>query len=114
MVAYTVVLVILESTASILGRLYAEGPAHRSVAGPLGTSVAEGKAPLTVNATAGRATNLGADKVDGKSGEEFVRRDPATAQGGSLHVDGLGRSGSETNTSESPDTGRGALGTRAS
>ena len=70
--------------------------------------MADGEAPLTVNATAGKATNLDADRVVGKSGEEFVRRGPATAQGGSLHVDGLVRSGSETGTGESPDAGLGA------
>ena len=37
MVAYTAVLVVLESTASILGSPYAEGSAHRSVGGLLGT-----------------------------------------------------------------------------
>ncbi len=36
MVAHTAVLVVIESTASILGRLYAEGSAHRSVGGLLG------------------------------------------------------------------------------
>lgn len=65
-------------------------------------------APPTVNATAGTATNLSADKVDGKSGEDLAQLDPATAQNESLHVDGLVRSGSETGTSESPATGLGA------
>jgi hypothetical protein len=37
MVAYTAVLVVLESTASILGSPYAEGSAHRSVGGLLET-----------------------------------------------------------------------------
>jgi hypothetical protein len=37
MVACTAVLVVIGITASILGRLYAEGSAHRSVGGLLGT-----------------------------------------------------------------------------
>src|SRR5215213_7036225 len=32
-----------------------------------------GRAPLTVNATAGRATNLNADKVDGSEGEMWAQ-----------------------------------------
>jgi hypothetical protein len=38
----------------------------------LGITVAKGKAPLTVNATAGKATNLDADKLDGKDSAAFV------------------------------------------
>lgn len=86
---------------------------HRRCATALNRTVSAGKAPPTVNATAGTATNLSADKVDGKSGEDLVQLDPATAQNESLHVDGLVRSGSETGTSESPPPGS-ALGTRAS
>ena len=79
-----------------------------AAAAALNITVADGKAPLTVNATAGTATNLDADEVDGYGGEGFIRPDPATAQGGAPHVDGLVRSGSGTGTSESPATGLGA------
>ena len=71
-------------------------------------NVAAGKAPLTVNADAGKATNLDADKVDGKSSEDLAQLDPATAQNGFLHVDGLVRSGSETGTSQPPTAGIGS------
>jgi hypothetical protein len=37
----------------------------------LDLSVASGKPPLTVNATAGKATNLNADNLDGKSANEI-------------------------------------------
>jgi hypothetical protein len=36
--------------------------------------VAEGKAPLAVNATAGTATNLSADELDGKDSSQFLGR----------------------------------------
>ena len=74
----------------------------------LNLTVPAGKAPLTVNAAAGTATNLSADKVDGKSGEDLAQLDPATAQNGSLHHDGLVRSGSETGTDDHPSMGLGA------
>jgi hypothetical protein len=38
----------------------------------LNLSVASGKAPLKVNASAGTATNLSADKLDGKDSSEFA------------------------------------------
>lgn len=41
----------------------------------LNLGVAEGKAPLTVNAAAGTATNLSADKLDGKDSGAFLAAD---------------------------------------
>ena len=46
-------------------------PAHNSRA--LHLNSFSGRAPLTVNATAGRATNLNADKVDGSEGEMWAQ-----------------------------------------
>jgi hypothetical protein len=37
----------------------------------VGVTVPTGKAPLTVNSTAGKATNLNADRIDGKDSTEF-------------------------------------------
>ncbi len=46
--------------------LQVSNPSTASGSKALQLSVAQGRAPLTVNATAGRATNLNADKIDGK------------------------------------------------
>ena len=73
----------------------------------LNLTVPAGKAPLTVNATAGTATNLSADKLDGKSAEDLAQLDPSTAQNGSLRVNGMVRSGSETGTSQPSTLGIG-------
>lgn len=35
--------------------------------------MASGKPPLTVNAAAGKATNLNSDKLDGKDSGDFVQ-----------------------------------------
>jgi hypothetical protein len=40
--------------------------------GGLGITVAAGKAPITVNQSAGKATNLNADKLDGMSSSSFL------------------------------------------
>jgi hypothetical protein len=107
----------------------------------LGLQVSAGQAPLTVNAEAGTATNLSADELDGKSAEDFyaqgskvadsshadqatnatklddkqaadfIQRDPAAAQNGSIHIDGtlqtsgMVRTGSGTGTFEGPGAG---------
>jgi hypothetical protein len=51
--------------------------------------VAEGKAPLAVNATAGTATNLSADELDGKDSSQFLgrRENAADALGGKAPAD---------------------------
>ena len=41
--------------------------------GGLGITVGSGKAPITVNASAGKASNLNADKLDGVDSTGFVR-----------------------------------------
>jgi hypothetical protein len=110
----------------------------------LGLKVSPSQAPLTVNAEAGTATNLSADKLDGKSEEDFyaagskvtasehadqadqaanatkldnkqaadfIQRNSAAPQNGSIHIDGqvrtsgMLRTGSETGTFERPEYG---------
>ncbi len=50
----------------------------------LGLQVNAGRAPMTVNAEAGKATNLDADKVDGYGANELVRVARANASGTTL------------------------------
>jgi hypothetical protein len=45
---------------------------NRGSGSALGITVGKGKAPIVVNATAGKATNLDADKLDGKDSSAFV------------------------------------------
>jgi hypothetical protein len=45
----------------------------------LSISVPAGKAPIVVNGSAGKATNLNADRLDGISGNTFINRDPRAA-----------------------------------
>ncbi len=60
-------------TASIAGpALTLVNQSTESAATALNISVAEGNAPLKVNATAGTATNLSADKLDGKDSDQFA------------------------------------------
>lgn len=53
---------------------------NNSGAGPaLGLAVGAGKAPLVVNATAGKATNLNADKLDGLNSTDFYKKTDTVA-----------------------------------
>jgi hypothetical protein len=65
----------------------------------LGIVVLSGKAPIKVNATAGTATNLSADKLDGKNSTEFadanhnhdssyIQHSPTSAENASINIDG--------------------------
>lgn len=57
----------------------------------LGLQVNSGQAPLTVNADAGTATNLDADKVDGKEASDFLGKMEKAADADTL--DGINSSG---------------------
>jgi len=60
-------------TASVAGpALTLVNNSTEAAATALNISVAEGKAPIKVNASAGTATNLSADKIDGKDSSEFA------------------------------------------
>jgi len=53
--------------------LQVSNPSTATGSRALDLQVATGKAPLTVNSTAGKATNLSADKVDGKHATQLLR-----------------------------------------
>jgi hypothetical protein len=55
-----------------------------SGAAGIGITVGANKAPLTVNANAGKATNLNADKLDGVDSTGFVRNQPDTVTGANV------------------------------
>jgi hypothetical protein len=80
------ILGVLSNSATAVTRLTMTGTASGSVlqliqqstatgASGLGITVPTGKAPITVNSTAGKATNLNADKVDNLNANELVRGD---------------------------------------
>ena len=65
---------ITKLTGNVAGpSLQIVNPNTGAAATALNLSVASGKPPLTVDATAGKATNLNADKVDGKSANQLLR-----------------------------------------
>jgi hypothetical protein len=55
--------------------LQVSNPSTQAGSRALQLGVSEGKAPLAVNATAGTATNLSADELDGKDSSEFLAAD---------------------------------------
>jgi hypothetical protein len=69
----------LTSAAGTTLQLINNGTAAAATA--LNLTVPSGKAPLRVNATAGKATNLNADKVDGFEGASFVQGGGTASQG---------------------------------
>src|SRR3954469_17417783 len=52
----------------------------------LGVTVGAGKAPITVNPGAGKATNLNADRLDGLDASAFARASAAPVQFGPLAI----------------------------
>lgn len=91
----------------------------------LGLNVQDGQPPLAVNSSA-KVANLNADlldgqeasafqpagskaadaeMLDGRDSSGFVQTDPSSAQAGSIHINGMVRSGSETGTSEPATAG---------
>jgi hypothetical protein len=90
-------------TASIAGpALTLVNQSTDAAATALNLNVASGKAPLRVNAAAGTATNLSADKLDGKDASDFYaqgskvvdsanadRADTATSAGSAANADTL-------------------------
>ena len=69
----------LASAAGTTLQLINNGTAAAATA--LNLTVPSGKPPLTVNATAGKATNLNADKVDGLEGASLVQGGGRASQG---------------------------------
>jgi hypothetical protein len=89
----TFILGVLSNSATAMTRLTMTGTASGSVlqliqqstaagASGLGITVPAGKAPITVNSTAGKATNLNADKLDSLDSTALQRRVSGTCAAG--------------------------------
>jgi hypothetical protein len=87
------ILGVLSNSATAVTRLTMTGTANGSVlqliqqstgtgASGLGITVPAGKAPITVNSTAGKATNLNADKLDSLDSTALQRRVSGTCAAG--------------------------------